>query len=188
MRCGDALSIDQLGASRPVGWRSRGRWTCVNHCTMCNEVQQALLCVLAVYSALCNNRCMTVDRAVGTIPQLTRGDRMRMSLRHAGVGVQEMATYLDVARNTVSTWLNDRIVPSKQTMRLWAMRCGVPLVWLETGEAPTDSPSGPRLYTTRDSNPEPADYESAEREPAGRVLRMPTRQHTVVPNEERLAS
>lgn len=47
-------------------------------------------------------------------------------------------------------------------MRLWAIRCGVPLVWLETGQAPT-LPSGPEeRYTTRDSNPEPADMESGE--------------------------
>ena len=70
---------------------------------------------------------------------------MRVSLRHAGLGVQEMA--------------NDRVTPSKQTMRLWALRTGVPFEWLKTGKAPT-SPSGPGSYTTRDSNPEPADLES----------------------------
>lgn len=69
---------------------------------------------------------------------------MRVSLRHAGVGVQEMGDYLGVARNTVSTWINDRIVPSKQTLRLWALRCGVSLEWLETGKVPT-SPPGPDL-------------------------------------------
>ena len=84
---------------------------------------------------------------------------MRVSLRHAGLGVQEMAAYLDVSRNAVSNWINDRVTPSKQTMRLWALRCGVPLEWLETGKAPT-LPSGPGSYTTRDSNPEPADLES----------------------------
>lgn len=84
---------------------------------------------------------------------------MRMALRDAGVGVQEIADYLDVARNTVSRWINDRGEPSKQTMRLWAIRTGVPLVWLETGAAPTE-PSGPEGYTTRDSNPEPADLAS----------------------------
>lgn len=81
---------------------------------------------------------------------------MRVSLRHAGLGVQEMAAYLDVSRNAVSNWINDRVTPSKQTMRLWALRCGVPLEWLETGKAPTL----PSPYTTRDSNPEPADLES----------------------------
>ena len=87
---------------------------------------------------------------------------MRVSLRHAGLGVQEMATYLDVTRGAVGNWINDRVAPSKQTMRLWSLRCGVPLEWLETGKAPT-LPSGPGPYTTRDSNPEPADLESHRR-------------------------
>ena len=75
---------------------------------------------------------------------------MRVSLRHAGLGVQEMAAYLDVSRNAVSNWINDRVTPSKQTMRLWAL------------------PSGPGPYTTRDSNPEPADLESRRDELAAR--------------------
>jgi transcriptional regulator with XRE-family HTH domain len=47
---------------------------------------------------------------------------MAKSLRQANIGVQDMADYLDVARNTVSTWTHDKISPSKQTLRLWAMR------------------------------------------------------------------
>ena len=63
-----------------------------------------------------------------------------MALRDADVTVQEMADYLDVGRNTVSRWINDRGVPGKQTMRLWALRTGVPLQWLETGQAPAGKP------------------------------------------------
>ncbi|WP_432794425.1 helix-turn-helix domain-containing protein [Rhodococcus ruber] len=51
-----------------------------------------------------------------------------------------MAEYLGVARNTVSTWINGRIEPSTQTLRLWALRTGVPFIWLQTGTAP--SPDG----------------------------------------------
>lgn len=60
---------------------------------------------------------------------------MRKALREAGISVQEMADYLGVARNTVSTWINGRIEPSTQTLRLWALRCGVDYDWL------TGSPS-----------------------------------------------
>lgn len=74
---------------------------------------------------------------VGSIPEWDLPDRMRKSLRASGVGVQEMADYLGVARNTVSTWVNGHIAPSKQTLRLWAMRTGVPLIWLETGTPAT---------------------------------------------------
>ena len=67
------------------------------------------------------------------IPQWDVADRMRKSLRNAALGVQEMADYLDVSRNTVSTWINGRIEPSVQTLRLWAFRTGVSYAWLKDG-------------------------------------------------------
>ena len=100
--------------------------------------------------------------AVGAVPEWTRGDRMRKALEHAGVGVTGMADYMGVTRQAVGNWIAGRVKPSKQTMRLWAMRTGVPLVWLETGAAPVVGP-GPEGYTARDLNPEPADLESARR-------------------------
>lgn len=86
---------------------------------------------------------MSVQPAPGTIPQWTQGDRMRKALHHADVSVQQMADYLDVGRNTVSTWINDRIEPSTQTLRLWSLRTGVPLEWLRNGVEPTSDPGGP---------------------------------------------
>ncbi len=74
---------------------------------------------------------MSEQPSEGTsIPAWDLTDRMRKSLRHAGMGVQEMADYLGVARNTVSTWINGRITPSVQTLRLWALRTGVSYEWL----------------------------------------------------------
>lgn len=67
------------------------------------------------------------------VPEWDLADRMRKALRASGIGVQDIADYLGVARNTVSTWINGRIVPSVQTQRLWALRCGVPYEWLHTG-------------------------------------------------------
>lgn len=61
---------------------------------------------------------------------------MRKSLRHADLSVQEIADYLGVARNTVSTWINGRIQPSPQTVRLWAIRTGVDYHWLRDGVNP----------------------------------------------------
>ena len=49
---------------------------------------------------MCKTTCMSTEVSTGTIPDITRGDRMRVSLRHAGLGVQEMAAYLDVSRRT----------------------------------------------------------------------------------------
>lgn len=76
---------------------------------------------------------MTAQMEPSGLPEWTLGDRMSKALRHAGVGVSEMADYLGVARNTVSTWLHDRIHPSRQTLLLWSVRTGVPLEWIETG-------------------------------------------------------
>lgn len=71
------------------------------------------------------------------VPEWDTADRMRKALREADIGVQEIADYLGVSRNTVSTWINGRIAPSTQTLRLWSLRCGVSYAWL------TASPSGP---------------------------------------------
>ena len=98
---------------------------------------------------------MSVVKLVRVVPEFDKADRLRKSLQHAGVGVQEMASYLDVSRGSISNWISGRVVPSKQTMRLWAIRCGVPLAWLETGQAPA-LPPGPDGCAARDSNPEPA--------------------------------
>ena len=82
---------------------------------------------------------------VGTVPEWDIGDRMRKSLRVAKMTNQDMADYLGVARETISTWLSGRITPTKQTTMLWAMRTGVPHEWITTG------------CTPRDLNPEPTD-------------------------------
>lgn len=76
-------------------------------------------------------------------PEWDLADRMRKALRHAGLGVQEIAEYLGVARNTVSNWINGRIEPSTQTLRLWALRCGVDYGWLRGTASPHPAVSIP---------------------------------------------
>lgn len=68
------------------------------------------------------------------VPVFDLADRMRKAMRHSGYGVQEMADYLGVSRTAVGTWINGRNRPSPQTIRLWAMRCGVPFEWLRDGD------------------------------------------------------
>lgn len=77
------------------------------------------------------------------VPAWDVADRMRKALRHADVGVQEIADYLGVNRNTVSNWINGRIEPSVQTVRLWAMRCGVPYEWICHGSLRPCDPAPP---------------------------------------------
>ena len=78
----------------------------------------------------CNSQCMSEQPDEVTVPAWDVADRMRKSLRHADLGVQDMSAYLGVARNTVSTWINGKIVPSKTTLMQWALRTGVPFEWL----------------------------------------------------------
>lgn len=68
------------------------------------------------------------------VPQWDRADRLRKALRHAGMSPGQMAEYLEVGGNTVSTWINGRIDPRPQTLRLWALRTGVPYAWLCHGD------------------------------------------------------
>ncbi len=74
------------------------------------------------------------------IPQWDLADRMRKALRQSGLSAGEIARYLGVGRNTVSTWINGRIEPSLQTLRLWALRTGVSFEWLRYGYESTSAP------------------------------------------------
>ena len=85
---------------------------------------------------------MSEQSSASYIPEWDQADRMRKALRHAGVGVQELAAYLDVSRNTVGTWINGRVNPDTRTLRLVALRCGVPYEWLRDGIEPTPHPDG----------------------------------------------
>ena len=97
-------------------------------------------------------------------------DRLNKALDVSGVSSTEMAEYLGVSRNTISNYINGRTVPKTQTLRLWAMRTGAPLEWLQTGELNEKAPhpDGPgegqesRLW---ESNPRPIHYK-------GRVRRL----------------
>ncbi|WP_353809653.1 helix-turn-helix domain-containing protein [Agromyces sp. SYSU T00194] len=88
-------------------------------------------------------------------------DRIRRALRVSGVGVGEMADELEVSRNTVSNWINGRNAPRRRDLRVIAMRTGMPLEWLENGEAPRPEDPDGGLEESRlwESNPRPIHYE-----------------------------
>jgi len=75
-----------------------------------------------------------VTPAVAVLPEWDRADRMRKALRHARITPGQMAEYLEVGGNTVSTWINGRVDPRPQTLMLWALRTGVPYTWLCHGD------------------------------------------------------
>jgi transcriptional regulator with XRE-family HTH domain len=92
---------------------------------------------------------MSEAAASGGAPEWDLADRMRKALRVADIGVQDMAAYLGVNRSTVSTWINGRIAPSTQTLRLWSMRTGVSYEWLVADDGGSGLPR-------KDSNLQPA--------------------------------
>lgn len=83
------------------------------------------------------------QQPVQGIPQWTLGDRLSKSLSHAGMSVGSMADYLGISRNTVGNYINDRTGIPRPTLILWAMKVGLPVEWLESGDAPTGPPDGP---------------------------------------------
>lgn len=88
----------------------------------------------------------------GTIPPETMGWRLQRSLAFADVSVEQMAAELGVSRSTVSRWLNDRGTPSLGYLKVWALRCGVPLDWLRHGnlQVVADGDWGPPMLTDPD--------------------------------------
>jgi transcriptional regulator with XRE-family HTH domain len=73
-----------------------------------------------------------LERA-GSVPAWTLGDRMAKARRAASLSTNDMTEFLEAHRNSVTGWERDRIRPKLATLRLWAMRCGVPLDWLRYG-------------------------------------------------------
>lgn len=113
---------------------------------------------------------MTISSVV---PEFDLGDRLGKALRVAHISNQDMADYLGVSRNTVSNYINGRGEPKRATLLLWALRTGVSLTWLQTGQAGggegeidafLDSERArvaelAQLRTRRDSNSQPSDLE-----------------------------
>lgn len=106
---------------------------------------------------------MSTQADHGVVPTFDLADRMRRALRYADVGVQDMADYLEVSRNTVGNWINGHAQPSGATVRLWALRTGVSYRWLRDGESPRqDGPDGGGQLPRLDSNQQPSGYSTAQ--------------------------
>jgi transcriptional regulator with XRE-family HTH domain len=68
------------------------------------------------------------------IPEWDLGDRLRKSLRHAGLSTRDMAEYLGVHRETIWRWTKGQNRPAIATLRAWAQRTGVDYDWLVNGQ------------------------------------------------------
>jgi Putative ATPase subunit of terminase (gpP-like) len=70
--------------------------------------------------------------------QADLADRLAKSLQLSGLSVQQIAELLEVNRNTISSWLNRRAVPSPPALMVWAQHTSVPYEWLRTGSWPSE--------------------------------------------------
>lgn len=86
------------------------------------------------------------------IPTWTLGWRLKRALSWASVGAAEMGDHLGYSKAQISRYLNDKGEPPRDSvLRLWAIRCGVPLEWLAFGvEADTD-PTDPSEQVSKSS-------------------------------------
>lgn len=95
---------------------------------------------------------MTQDVAMGTVPEITLGWRMRLALHP--MPAKEMAKQLGVNRGTVTRWMDDKTPVRPIYLKQWALITGVDYNWLVSGKVPTpsgggglrDSPAKPRVH------------------------------------------
>lgn len=102
---------------------------------------------------------MTTDAsAAGFIPEFTMGDRLRKARQHTGLEQEEFANDLGISRGTIRNYELDRVAPRKIVLKAWALRTGVPLEWLQTGESPRQGdPDGGDALPRLDLNQRPSD-------------------------------
>lgn len=70
-------------------------------------------------------------------------DRLHKSMRISGHTATSLAAALEVHRNTVNNYLKGKTPMDRRSKIAWAFATGVPLVWLETGEAETSTTPEP---------------------------------------------
>lgn len=98
--------------------------------------------------------------------EFNQSDRMDKALRLSGVTGREMADYLGITPSTVSRYINGKADVPLQTLRLWALRTGVPFRWLQTGETPAGPrPDGGEMLPLLDSNQQPFGYTDGDTSP-----------------------
>ncbi len=67
------------------------------------------------------------------IPEVGLRQRLWLSLDYAKVKPGEMAAELGVSTDTVANYIRGRTRPRLSTLKVWALRTGVPFAWLAHG-------------------------------------------------------
>lgn len=69
-------------------------------------------------------------------------DRLHKALRVGKCKPGVMRVELGCSESTMTNYLAGRTTPNLSALRVWAMRCGVPLEWLRSGEISDPGPDG----------------------------------------------
>jgi len=78
--------------------------------------------------------------AMGSVPEWTITDRLRKARELTGLDQTQFAEEIGASRGTVSNYERGSKTHQKSVLMTWAMRSGVPLKWLLTGQEPTGTP------------------------------------------------
>ncbi|WP_280317344.1 helix-turn-helix transcriptional regulator [Nocardia wallacei] len=101
---------------------------------------------------------MTSAYEVGRVPEIRLHHRLRIARETAGLEQGQLAELMGVSRNSVSNAESGKHTPRKILVNAWALATGVPVSWLETGNAPRpDDPDEGYVLPHLDSNQKPAD-------------------------------
>lgn len=76
--------------------------------------------------------------SIAQTPQFQLRHRLGLALEAAGVTPEEMAAELGVHVNSVYNYMSGRTHPKLAMVKLWAMRTGVPYVWIIDGDDADD--------------------------------------------------
>ena len=113
---------------------------------------------------------MTTAAAHPGIPEIGLPQRLYLARDWAGYTQTDLASEMGVSRRTIVNAENGSKEPRRPTLAAWALATGVPMEWLETGNAPTGTgPDGGGECPQSGSNRRPADYKCD-------VLAFPVRQ------------
>ena len=116
---------------------------------------------------------MTTDAGIGRIPTWTRADRLRKAREVSGLDQTALGQRIGVSRGTVSNAERGTVEPRRSVIMAWAMATGVPLAWIETGEAPSPGGDGASIVARPEGFEPPTFWFGAtDARPAATVIPM----------------
>jgi transcriptional regulator with XRE-family HTH domain len=83
---------------------------------------------------------MTSAYETGNVPEIQVKHRLRIAREFAELEQDQLAERIGVSRSTIGNAERGIVKPRKITINAWALACGVPASWIESGTPPEDRP------------------------------------------------